>query len=214
MQVKKFLGVVLTGMFSFGIYASQLVPIMEGVHYQRIPGLVRAPSVTRVEVLEFFSYGCPHCYHFDPMLQKWAETSPIPIDLVRVPVTFRPGWEIYASAYYTAESFNKLDKIHMDFFKAVQGGQPLMSLDALTRFFAKHGIAPDQFIKTFDSFGVHTKISSALKMAIDYRVSAVPTVVVNRKYVTHTGLVGNYEGLLAVLDVLAQKEIKKSQIGK
>lgn len=211
MRLRMFLGVLLTGMLSLSTFASQLVPILEGVHYQRIPGLQRPPTASRVEVLEFFSYGCPHCYHFDPMLQKWAETSSIPIDLIRVPVTFRPGWEIYASAYYTAELFNKLDVIHMDFFKAVQEGQPLMNLDALTRFFAKHSISPDQFLKTFDSFGVHTKISSALKMAIDYHVSAVPTVVVNRKYVTHTGLTGSYQGLLAVLDGLAQKEIKKTK---
>lgn len=204
-------GVFVTWMSSLSMAAGP-VPIQEGVQYQLIPGIHDKPSSSRVEVVEFFSYGCPHCYHFDSLLREWAKKSPIPIDLVQVPVTFRPGWEIYASAYYTAELFNKLGSIHEDFYKAVhEAGRAMTEPGELTSFFAAHGIPPNQFVKTIDSFGVHIKVESGAKMALNYHVISVPTLIVNKKYLTDTGLTGSYEGVLAVLDYLVQKETKKGK---
>lgn len=202
------LGVFLTGMSSLLAFAGATL-IQEGAHYQVIPSVHAKPPSNRVEVIAFFSYGCPHCYHFDPVLQAWAKKSPMPIDLVLVPVTFRPGWEVYAQAYYAAELFNKLDSIHMDLFTTIhQGGQSLLEMRELMNFFAKHGIPPDQFMKTFNSFGVSVKVGSAVKMALDYRIHSVPTVVVNGKYLIHAGFTGSFEGTLAVLDYLIKKEVK------
>lgn len=204
------LGVFLAGLLSLTALAAEM-PIKEGVHYKVIPGVHGKPSSNDVEVIEFFSYGCPHCYHFDPILHEWAKKSIVPIDLVLTPVTFRPGWDIYAAAYYTAELFNKLDNIHTDFYKAVQQeGHALMDMRDLTYFFTKHGISQDQFAKTIDSFGVRVKVGQAVKMATDYRITAVPTLIVNRKYMTDaTAAGGSFKRLLAVLSYLAQKETKK-----
>lgn len=204
-------GVFAIWMSSLSVVAGP-VPIQEGVHYQLIPGLHDKPSSSRVEIVEFFSYGCPHCYHFDPLLRDWVKKSPIPIELVLVPVTFQPGWDLYALAYYTAELFNKLDSIHPDFYQAVhQEGRAMMDVGGLTRFFAAHGVVPTQFAKTIHSFGVHVKVDSATKMALNYRITAVPTLVVNKKYLIHSGLTGSYEGVLAALDFLVQKEAKQAK---
>lgn len=207
--VRLVFGCFLMGLSSLSVNAGR-VSIQEGVHYQRVPHVHENPSSDRVEVMAFFSYACPHCYQFDQILHEWAKKSSFPVDLVLVPVTFRPGWDIYAAAYYTAELFNKLDGIHADFYKAIhEEGRNLMDMGELTQFFAKHGITPSQFMKTIDSFGVRVKMGSAVKMATDYRISAVPTLLVNRKYLTNVSTTGKFEGLLTVLEYLIQKEVKK-----
>ena len=176
-------------------------------HYKilDVQGSVNDPS--KVEVREFFSYGCPHCYSLEPAVDNWLEDKPEYIDYVRTPVLFLRNAEPLARAYYVEEALGKVDEIHAPLFDAIhKHREPLYSEPALTNFFRKYGVEPEQFSKLYSSFGVSTKIRQADALSRDYKIPGVPNFVVNGKYlILRSNLKSNQE-LFEVIEYLAQKE--------
>lgn len=167
-----------------------LAPLMaqgfqEGVHYDRV-----APADTRdadapIEVAEYFWYGCPHCYSIEPAVQRWLETKPENVTFLRVPAPLNPRWAVHARAYYVAEVLGKVEDIHEPLFKAMhEKRRQLMSKEELAEFFTDFGISSEEFDKTWDSFAVQTRMQKALNDARRFRLTGVPTVVVNNEYAT------------------------------
>ena len=108
---------------------------------------------TKVEVIEFFWYGCPHCYRFDPYLEAWRKKQPDQVLFKRQPVIFGPHWAPQARAYFTAEVLGVVDKIHRDFFDAMhQEKKRMAGEEELAKFFAEHGIDEQTFKNAFHSF--------------------------------------------------------------
>ncbi len=161
----------------------------------------------RVEVIEFFWYGCPHCYRFDPYLEAWRKKQPPEVLFKRQPVIFGPHWAPQARAYFTAEVLGVVDKIHRDFFDAMHRQKKRMAEEAeLARFFAAHGVDEQTFKNAFHSFAVEVKMRQAEAIAPEYGITGVPSLVVNGKYLITARSAGGFEGMIRTLDELVARE--------
>jgi thiol:disulfide interchange protein DsbA len=183
----------------------------EGTDYQ----LLATPQPTsvdgKIEVLELFWYGCPHCYHLESELNAWLQHKPDDVAFVRVPAVLGPSWELLARAYYTADLLGALDKIHEPLFDHIHKEHKLIrNASELKAFFMEQGIAEADFDKTFNSFAVVTMTNRAKEAASMYGVTGVPTMVVNGKYRTTASLAGGNDKMLQVVDFLVAKERAES----
>lgn len=161
----------------------------------------------KVEVIEFFWYGCPHCYHLEPDLKKWLKTKPDNVDFIRQPAIFNSLWEKHAKAYFTAEALGVVDKVHADFFDAVQNKkQKLESEDQLLKFFSEHGVSEVDFRNAYNSFPVDYKVRQAKTMAARYGVNGVPALIINGKYRTSGSLAKTQQNMIDVMNRLIEKE--------
>ncbi len=161
----------------------------------------------KIEVIEFFWYGCPHCYSFEPILAEWLKNKPENVEFIRQPAVFNRLWELHAKAYFTAEALGVLDKVHADFFDTIQNKhQKLADKDKLAEFFAAHGVDKTAFEEAYDSFLVDAKLRQARAMAPRYGVTGVPTVIVNGKYKVTARLAKSQQNMIKVINDLIKME--------
>jgi protein dithiol oxidoreductase (disulfide-forming) len=180
-----------------------------GVNYKE---LEPQPTQTgdKIEVLEFFWYGCPHCYHFEPYISAWKKTMPDNVEFIRVPAIFRPDWEIQAKAYYALSVMGVIEDLHGKIFDAIhKDKKPLNTLDAIADFVAQNGVDKKTFLSEYNSFVVDSMTRKAKKKMLAYHIEGVPSIVVNGKYLTTGSMAGSYENLVKVIDWLVAKESKK-----
>jgi thiol:disulfide interchange protein DsbA len=179
-----------------------------GVHYLRLsPTQPTSSAPDKIEVAEIFWYGCPHCFNFDPLLERWRETKPDYVSFVRVPAVWNPLLQLHARAFYTAEALGKGAEMHSEFFKEIhERGNYLDSQEKLAAFFGRFGVEAATFNSTFESFVVQSRLQRADELSRRYRIQSVPTIIVNGKYTTDGGAAGSYEELLALVDELAAAE--------
>ncbi|CAN5141473.1 hypothetical protein BH24PSE2_BH24PSE2_05050 [soil metagenome] len=177
-------------------------------HYRvLVPAQPTSSSPDQVEVAEVFWYGCPHCYSFEPYLEKWRSDLPSYVNFVRIPAVWHDRARMHARAFYTAEALDKIEEIHAPLFREIHiNNNPLATEDALADFFAKHGVDEEAFRDTFRSFAVETKLRRADTLNRRYGVQSVPVVVVNGKYVSDAEMVGGFDQLLTLVDELAASE--------
>ncbi|HSG64315.1 MAG TPA: thiol:disulfide interchange protein DsbA/DsbL [Gammaproteobacteria bacterium] len=179
-----------------------------GTHYERLsPTQPTSSGPDKIEVAEIFWYGCPHCYTFDPYLESWKQALSADVSFVRLPALWNPALQLHARIYYTAEALGKLDEMHSAVFREMHVNRNSLSDPiAIRDFFGTFGVDAATFDKTFESFAVHTKIQRADELARRYRVSSVPTVIVNGKYTTNATMAGSYPDLLEVINELVAME--------
>ena len=179
----------------------------EGVHFTRLEVPVETGNPDAVEVTEYFSYGCPHCYQFEPWVRKW--TSELPEDVVfnRSPAIWK-DYEIYAKTYYTALALGVLDKIHTPLFQALHSeGRHIFDLKSMALFVSEQGVDMERFVKTFtDSFGVKAMYQQAIARQRIYRAAGVPAIIVNGKYRIEAGIAVGTEEMLHVASYLVERE--------
>ncbi len=182
----------------------------EPVGYETISPAQPTHDPAKVEVIEFFWYGCPHCYDFEPLLNKWKETLPKNVEFIRQPAAFNDTWTKHAKAYYTADALGVVDKIHADFFDAVQKkGEELETEDQLAKFFVAHGVKEADFHEAYNSFPVDAKVRQSAAMATRYGITGVPAIIINGKYRTNGKLAGSHEKMIEVINQLIQQESPK-----
>ena len=171
----------------------------EGSNYTRlVPAQPTNVPAGQVEVLEFFWYGCPHCYALDPLIESWKKTKPAYVSFARVPVMWSEGHRSTARLFYTLESMGKLDQLHGEIFKEIHvNNDPLIAADpndsagaerVQTAFVAKLGVPADAFTKAYHSFAVETSLQRADQLGQRYRIEGVPTFVINGKFVADVAL--------------------------
>ena len=178
----------------------------EGKHYKRVDQ-PRIIDGDKVEVLEFFWYGCPHCYSFEPHISKWKKSKPDNVEFVQIPATFQPLWVLHARAYYALQMLGAGDKIHPKFFSEIHNKKNYMkTVDALTKFVGRYGVERSEFIDAMNSFTVETKVRKATKLVNDYKLSGVPAVTVNGKYLVSASMAGSYENMIKIMNYLVEKE--------
>lgn len=160
-----------------------------------------------IEVLEIFWYGCPHCYELEPHLEKWLASKPDDVEFIRVPGILGRNWLDHAKAYYTAEKLGIVDKIHRPLFDAIhKEGKNIVNEKSLRKFFVSQGVDGDKFSEIFNSEEVDNKIKSAFIIGKEYKVTGVPTIIVNGKYRTTASLSGGYAGIIDTINKLTEKE--------
>ncbi len=180
---------------------------IEGKDYQ----LVTSPQVAmrnKVPVIqEFFSYGCPWCFKIEMPLDAWLGKMGSSVQFERVPVVFKPSWELYAKAYYTAKTLALSDKLTPLLFKTIQvDRQSLDSKQSMINFFVAQGIDKEIAKSAFESSPtIDMHVQTGMALLGTYQINAVPAFVVNYKYKTDLQLAGSPERLLQILDYLARK---------
>jgi thiol:disulfide interchange protein DsbA len=180
--------------------------------------LVSPPQPTsdpgKVEVMEFFWYGCPHCYHFEPDLNAWIKKKPDSVNFIRQPAVFNAHWAAHAKAFFTAEALGVLDKMHADFYDAIQNKrQTLESEDDLAKFFKEHGVPEEEFHKAYKSFAVDAKMRQAEGLAAKYGVTGTPSIIVNGKYLVGPQKAKSFPRMIEITNALIKQESKPAKAG-
>ena len=192
----------------FGSTALLAADYKEGTHYQALTPQA-TDSGDKIEVLEFFWYGCPHCYSFEPYVRSWKKSMPANVVFKRVPAMFRPEWEIQARTYYALSNMNVIEDIHGKIFDAMHKDKKrLNTLAEITDFVVKNGVDKQRFTNEYNSFVVDGMVRKAKKKQKAYKLQGVPTIAVNGKYITGGSMAGSYDNLIKVMDHLIQKESK------
>ncbi|OTG90641.1 thiol:disulfide interchange protein DsbA/DsbL [Acinetobacter sp. ANC 3832] len=164
------------------------------------PGKVEVPG--KIEVREFFWYGCPHCFKLEPYMQTWLKKIPSDVRFVRTPAAMNKMWEQNARGYYISEALGVRKKTHIPLFHAVQSGQQIFDQASQAKFFTKYGVPEAKFNSLYNSFAITAKVAESNKLAQQYQLTGVPAVVVNGKYVVQ----GEDGKVTQVVDYLINKE--------
>lgn len=183
----------------------------EGIDYKTIELAVEPKPGTDVVVEEFFYYGCPHCYHVEPMVHAWEKTLPKGVKFVRVPTPFndRKGhWPLHARAYYTAQQLGVSPAAHGALFDAIhKEKQDLFDRESLANFYAKYGVDKGEFLKRLGSFGIDSLLRKAKLGVLRYKIDGVPTFVVDGLYKTSPAMVGGNQKAMEVVNYLVKKQL-------
>jgi thiol:disulfide interchange protein DsbA len=179
----------------------------EKIHYESVVPSQPTSTGKKVEVVEMFWYGCPHCNALEPYVNRWLKKIPANAEFVRMPAIFRPQWEQHARAYYTAEILGVLDKIHHAMFEAIHDKKQKINTEAeIKQFFIAHGVSEKDFDRVFRSFAVEAKIRRAKDMSERYGIRGVPALIVNGKYRTSAQQAGGNAKIFRVVNFLVEKE--------
>ncbi len=181
-----------------------------GVHYKPTAQLLATSTEDKVEVIEMFSYACPHCFHLEPLIDEWEKTLSENVVFVQVPAIFRDSWLELAKLYYTAEATGDLEKLHPLIFKAIhEEKRRMVTENDMLDFVEDQGIDRDKFAKMMNSFAVKGKVKKALIMSQISGITGVPSMIVNGKYISDAPMAGGQENLLKAVDFLILKESEK-----
>ena len=202
------LSAVLVSASLFGMTAQAAdVPLEAGKTYVELANPVPVAEPGKIEVVELFWYGCPHCYAFEPTINRWAAKLPADVHFVRIPAMFGGPWDAHGQLFLTLDAMGVENKVHAAIFNAIQKeGKRLTDKNDMADFVATQGVDKDKFLQTFDSFAIKGKIAQAKELAKKYEVSGVPTLIVNGKYRFDLGTAGGPEQALNVADQLIAKE--------
>ena len=197
--------------FALGAALTVAMPALAqtaGKDYTPITPAQPTDDAAKIEVLEFFSYGCPHCSDFHPLISAWAAKQPGDVVFKRVPVTFgRAAWANAAKLYYTLEATGDLAKLDGDVFKAIHNDRTnLFDEKAILEWVTKKGVDPKKFSETFNSFGVMSKVKRGDQLAQSYKISGVPAVAVDGKYLVGGQSFGEVLGTADKLIAKARSE--------
>lgn len=181
-------------------------PGIEGL-FQKLPSPQPTSDPDRIEVVEVFWYGCPHCNRFQFFLEPWLEALPDHVRFVRMPAVFSDVWELHARAYYIAAALGVLDEIHPRIFAAIHDeGRPLETMAAVRDFFIAQGVAASDFDRHANSFSVKSGLQRSVVMQGRYGLRGVPALIVNGRFLVSGSTAGSYPKVLKVTDALIARE--------
>jgi thiol:disulfide interchange protein DsbA len=184
-----------------------LADVEAGRDYKELSPAQPIHSGEKIEVLEFFFYGCSHCFNLHPHITAWEKRMPKDVALQYVPVIFRDSWEGMARTFYALEAIGQQQRLHNDLFNAWNVNNIDLSDEAeVSDFVAQHGVDRAKFSAAFNSFTMSSKVSRSNQMVRDYGIRGTPTLVVDGKYVI-TGL--EPEETIKVLDAVVAKARKE-----
>ncbi len=221
MPIRKTLAALLVvGLFGSGMLAAaeesdqegqqaQSEPaFQEGWHYHRLPVDVEVEDPDRIEVTEVFGYACIHCYRFDPIIDEWQARLPDDVAFRRTPAVFNDTWKLLGRMFYAAQLLGVSEDVHMPLFQAIhERGLDLRRPETAERLFQLEGkVQPEDFRGAMSSFSVDTRLRQADALGRAYRVTGVPTLVVNGRYRIDIGDAGGFSGMLRIAEFLIAEE--------
>ena len=180
---------------------------VEGTHYVRLSQPVPAGPVGKIEVIEFFWYGCPHCNAFESTLEPWVKQLPADVAFHRVPVAFSAEpFVAHQRIFYALDSLGLVAAMHRKVFYAIHNDRLRLDKPAdISAFMARNGVDAAKFIEAYDSFSVQGKAKQAAQQAAAYKIDGVPAIGIHGRYYTSGSLAGTNEKALAVADFLIQR---------
>jgi protein dithiol oxidoreductase (disulfide-forming) len=189
-------------------FAQQPRAPTEGNEYRAVkPAQPTEAGPGRVEVVEFFWYGCPHCNTLEPILKDWVRQLPNDVSFRKVHVPF--AVVAHQQLFYTLQALGKAEELNERVFAAIhEQRQRLDKPEEMADFAAKHGVDRKLFLDTYASFGVRTRMQRGTQLAAGYRIEGVPAFGVNGKYLTAPSMVGSNAGALRMVELLVDRERK------
>lgn len=176
--------------------------------YREIANPIPVAEAGSPEVLEYFWFGCPHCYAFEPHINAWADNKPDEVNFIREAPPLNPGWITHSQAYYAAKTLGVLDQFFEPMFHAIhRDDRALNRAVDIANFAAELGIDRDQFVQAMQSEEVTGLINNALQKASDSGITGVPSVVVDGKYLTGASEAGSFEAVIDVINRLTAKNL-------
>jgi protein dithiol oxidoreductase (disulfide-forming) len=204
--MKKFLVLAFGGMLATLMAATSAADLVEGKDFLRLKSPASIQPGQKIEVIEFFSYGCPHCNDLEPYLETWMKTMPPDVQFRRVPVMFQERWKALARVYYTLDAMGEENKLSLQVFNAIHvANVPLYQDKAFFDWAASKGLDRAKVAEVYNSFGIDSKLKRALVLAQEYNIQAVPTMIVDGKYMTSSDRIGGHPNVPAALDALIAK---------
>ena len=197
-------------MCSWGVVAQEQYE--EGVHYELIEPAIHTGVSDRVVVTEFFSYGCGHCYNFEPLLESFDARLPDGVVLQRTPVIWNnnPGMKLLAKTYYAVEVLDVFEPVHGAVFNAIHRQRKrLSSPEAVKAVFVENGVSDSDFDRAFGSFGIDSMVRQAAARTEGARINGTPSLMVNGKYRIDTRQAGSQANMLKIAAFLADKELAR-----
>lgn len=191
--------------------ASQVTPVgpvalVEGQNYRTLATPVATENPNKVEVLEAFSYGCIHCFEFEPSMRAWKAKLPADVQLEFLPATFNSTFELYARGFYAAKSLGLVDATHEKIFDAIwKDGMQAKDAATLANLYARVGADHDRFLDALNSIGIQAAISGAGNKAQRLKLEGTPTLYVDGKYQVLTNGATSYDDIMQRLDAVVAK---------
>lgn len=178
-----------------------------GEHYDVISPAIRTASPGKIEVAEFFWYGCSHCYTFEPLVGQWKKTLAEDVAFRGIPAMWGGAMELHARAYYASQALGVEEKMTPVLFQAMNvDRKPLRSEAEIAQLFAEHGVSEEDFMKAFKSFGVDSQVRQANATARSARITGTPSLMVNGKYLITARKAGSSANMLKVAEYLVAQE--------
>jgi thiol:disulfide interchange protein DsbA len=208
---------VVMSLFAACLSFSSLVSAEEmwekGRHYKELPFQVKTRDASKIEVVEVFWYGCPHCYEFNnDFLPAWEKSFAEDIDFRLIPATF-PGWVVHAEAFFAAEELGKVEGMHQALFDAIQAApRKYEDKKDFVELFAKHGVSEEDYLNVYEASGfrkiskIEEKINKAGERIKAYRLTGVPALVVNGKYKIGVREAGGFANMIKIANYLIAQE--------
>jgi thiol:disulfide interchange protein DsbA len=179
----------------------------EGKQYQLITPAIRTANPDKIEVVEFFWYGCGHCYNFEPVIGQWKKSLGDDVEFKGSPAVWAPQMELHSKMFYAAEVLGVSDKMHLILFQAMNVDKKrLQSESEIAELFVANGVSEEDFTKAFNSFGVNSMVRQATARARAAKISGTPEIMVNGKYRISSRMGVSQAGMLEVAKFLIEKE--------
>jgi thiol:disulfide interchange protein DsbA len=204
--MKRFATLCVAGLAALAFALSSAAELTEGKEFTRLKNPQPVETGKKIEVIEFFSYGCPHCNDLEPFLDAWMAKLPPDVQFRRVPVMFQQRWEALARIYYTLDAMGEETRLSPEVFKAIHVNNiPLYQDKAFFDWAASKGLDRNKVQEVYNSFAVTSKFNRAKSLAAAYNIQSVPTVVVDGKFITASDRVGTHAQLPGAIDALVAK---------
>lgn len=199
----------LVGLGATTLAHAQAAPV-EGQHFVRLstPASVNLPADKKIEMIEFFWYGCPACNAFEPTLDAWLARLPPDVAFRRVHVGFTPMHQVHQKLFYTLEETGQLEALHKRVFAAIhKQSRRLINDSDIAAFFKEAGADGDKLMTAFKGFSVNNKANRARQLTEAYKIDGVPSLGLQGRFYTSASLpgVGNHERMLQVAEGLIQR---------
>lgn len=194
----------------FGISLTSIPAIgaefIEGKHYTILTNPQPTESNGKIEVLEFFWYGCPHCDKLHPHIKTWLKNKPEDVNFQYVPTIFRPNWVPGAKIFYTIEAMQAIEPLHDRVYDAIHRDKiDLNKEPVLFNWVEQQGMDREKFEKIYHSFMVQNKVARSTQMSRQYQLTGTPSIVVAGKYLTSGSMSGSPENTIKILEELIAK---------
>ena len=193
--------VLALGLAPFGALA-QARPTA-GLDYTELKPAQPVETQGKIEVLEFFWYGCPHCYTLEPLLEQWIPTLPADAQFRRIPAVFNDQWARDAGIYYAFDALGVVGKVHRPFFDAIHRDRLRTdNPEALAEWLQRNNVDSRKFDETLKSFGVQSKVRRAKQLSVAYRIDGTPALAVHGRYTVSAEQARTQKGMLTVAEYL------------
>lgn len=211
-----FLRVLSVAGLALGLAApAQAAQITLGKDYVEVKPPQPTDSAGKIEVLEFFWYGCPHCNNLQPSLEAWVKRKPADVEFKHVPAVFQDSWVPLTRAYYTIEAMGLLDKLHQEMFATLHKQRVVLKdANAIFDWAASKGVDRKKFADTYNSFGVNGRTQRSIELTRKYDIPGTPALVINGKFITAPSMTlkadksVDYDRFFEVVDALIAEQRK------